>query len=228
MDSDDLYLQPRHREWASRSCVKLLKSCKESIQTMAISQEEVTQRDLYKKLRQACSTDAVLNTIERRASHFIRSSTMTTANTFVNNIKMIASHVQPFILSSVLKTICNSWPTSRRFMAGQPHCRFGCYAAGGDDVRHYPFCPVVIRFVTTVCNTTPEWIQRSSLRHFLMLEAGDPQDALATALWCDIVLNAYHAIRTSRSRTSPEGALRARVRIVATRIPRAANYLSLR
>ena len=153
---------------------------------------------------------------------------MTDATTFVQNLKAISTHVQPFVLTSALKTLCNCWPTSRLFVPGQPRCRFGCYAAGGDDVRHYPFCPIVITFITKACKTAPEWILNHSLKHFLLLTEGDPQDSLATALWCDTILNAYHAIRTSRNRISPDGALRARLRIITTRIPRAADYMDLR
>eukprot|EP00959_Pyramimonas_sp_CCMP1952_P276105 5771336-Pyramimonas_sp.AAC.1 len=48
------------------------------------------------------------------------------------------------VASSVLKTLCNAWATSRRFRAGRAGCRFGCYAVGGDDILHYFACPNLV------------------------------------------------------------------------------------
>ena len=53
-------------------------------------------------------------------------------------------YVKPFVLTAVPKTVCNAWPTSRRYGHNiGSHCRLGCFAVAGDDLRHYPFCPVV-------------------------------------------------------------------------------------
>eukprot|EP00972_Heterocapsa_arctica_P060307 8894821-Heterocapsa_arctica.AAC.1 len=67
---------------------------------------------------------------------------------FIDNMKAIYAVLPPFILSSVVKNLCNSWTTCRRSRDGHPYCCLGCYAVGGDDGRHYAFCPIVIDFIS--------------------------------------------------------------------------------
>ena len=60
----------------------------------------------------------------------------------------VAKFVKPFVFTAVIKTVCNAWPTSRRYGHNvASHCRLGCFAVAGDDLRHYPFCPVVAGFM---------------------------------------------------------------------------------
>ena len=52
------------------------------------------------------------------------------------------------MLTAVLKAVRDAWPTSRRYgHSDATHCRLGCFAVAGDDLRHYPFCPVVEGFI---------------------------------------------------------------------------------
>ena len=63
---------------------------------------------------------------------------------------LISNFVKLFILANLIKAVCNAPPTARRFPKGGSHsaCRFGCFAVGGDCVLHYPFCPVVLSFIS--------------------------------------------------------------------------------
>ena len=66
------------------------------------------------------------------------------AQSLILNFNSVSKYVKPFVLTAVFKTVCNAWPTSRRHGHNiASHCRLGCFAVAGDDLRHYPFCPVV-------------------------------------------------------------------------------------
>eukprot|EP00959_Pyramimonas_sp_CCMP1952_P448455 9390194-Pyramimonas_sp.AAC.1 len=51
-------------------------------------------------------------------------------------------HVPAFMITAVIKTICNSWTTTRRYRQGARGCSFGCSAIGGDCFLHYLSCPI--------------------------------------------------------------------------------------
>lgn len=44
----------------------------------------------------------------------------------------------------LLGALCNAWPTTLRFGEGPRGCRWGCFAVGGDDLRRYLPCPVML------------------------------------------------------------------------------------
>ena len=103
------------------------------------------------------------------------------------------------MLTAVLKTVCNAWPTFRRYGHNNAsHCRLGCFAVAGDDLRHYPFCPVVEVFIRSegdidVCL----WFRNRSLGHLLLLRPVDFEAMVTSSLWADIVFQAVNSSRSS-------------------------------
>ena len=103
------------------------------------------------------------------------------------------------MLTAVLKTLCNAWPTSRRYGFNvSSHCRLGCFAVAGDDLRHYPFCPVVEGFVKSegsldVCL----WLRNRSLGHFLLLHPVGVETMVVSSLWADIIFQSVNSSRNS-------------------------------
>ena len=92
------------------------------------------------------------------------------AQGFVLHFNCVAKYVKPFVLTAVTKTVCNAWPTSRRYGHNNvSHCRLGCFAVAGDDLRHYPFCPVVEGFIRSEGGIVCLWFRNRSLGHPLLL-----------------------------------------------------------
>ena len=64
----------------------------------------------------------------------------------------------------------------------------GCFAVAGDDLRHYPFCPVVEGFIRSegdidVCL----WFRNRSLGNFRLLHFVNFEAMVISSLWADII-----------------------------------------
>ena len=144
---------------------------------------------------------------------------------------LTSSFVRPFILATLIKTICNAHPTARRFPKGGSHsaCRFGCFAVGGDCVLHYPFCRVVISFISEnlggLLLSDLLWVVNSSIPHFFLLEKMFIGDLIRTAIWCGITSHSFNTRRAATAASSigwlssSRDTLHARMRTVFTRVP---------
>ena len=94
------------------------------------------------------------------------------AENLIFNMALISKFVKPDVTANLIRTVCNAHPTARRFPKGGSHsaCRFGCFAVGGDCVLHYPFCPVVLDFVSETVSARGLsdllWVADFSIPHF--------------------------------------------------------------
>ena len=144
-----------------------------------------------------------MSVLAKRVEHFGFDRPGDRAVNFVCNMENASRVLKPFVLGSVVRIVCNAHPTSRRFGGATGHtcCKFGCYAVGGDDIRHYPFCPVVIVYVESRTGTEHIgdllWHRVRSLGHFMILEQVHFEDIVRTLLWNDIVLQATNARRST-------------------------------
>ena len=146
---------------------------------------------------------------------------------------LISSFVKPFIPANLIKTICNAHPTARRFPKGGSHsaCRFGCFAVGDDCVLHYPFCPIVLDFISgdlgVFFGGGLLWVVNSFVPHFFLLERVHIGDLIRTAIWRGVLSHSFNSRRaaTAASATgwhsSSSDTLRARLGTVHTRVPSA-------
>ena len=78
------------------------------------------------------------------------------------------------------------------------HCRLGCFAVVGGDLRHYPFCPVVEGFIRSegdidVCLR----FRNKSLGHVLVLHPVKFEAMVISSLWADIIFQAANSARDS-------------------------------
>ena len=101
---------------------------------------------------------------------------------------------------------------------------------GGDDIRHFPFCPIVIGYIEGRTRTEHIggllWHRLRSLGHYMILEQVHFEDIVRTILWNGIVLQAANARRaTIASASTGVGALEARLRTVLARNSQAAKFL---
>ena len=165
--------------------------------------------------------------LSKRIRHLGFESCDELAQNLILNFRCVAEYVKPFVLTAVLKTVCNAWPTSRRYGHNNAtHCRLGCYAVAGDDLRHYPFCPVVEGFIRSegsidVCL----WIRNRSLGHLLLLHPVDFETMVVSSLWADIIFQSVNSARHSCARGGGASYLYARYRTVLSRIPLANRVL---
>ena len=139
----------------------------------------------------------------------------------------MAKFAKPFVLTAVTKTVCNAWPTSRRYGHNiASHCRLGCFAVAGDDLRHYPFCPVVEGFVRNegdldVCL----WFKNRSLGRMLLLHPVNFEAMVNSSLWADIIFQAVNSARSPTGNGRGTDFLYSRFRTVLARVPLASKSL---
>ena len=149
------------------------------------------------------------------------------ASRFIRNLSDLAHFVQPFVLAAVLKTVCNAWPTARRFRTSVGNeCKLGCGAELGDDVGHYPFCPVVAEFVRDQGGpSVPLFLRLRSLGHYMLLHHVNIEDLFITAIFQDVIFQATNARRSNNNLGTGKGSLFSRLRTVYTKIPAARKAL---
>jgi hypothetical protein len=165
--------------------------------------------------------------LARRLSYFGFEDSEVLAERLVDNLSCIAEFVAPFVLTAVVKSVCNAWPTARRFgFAHSSHCMFGCYSVGGDDILHYPFCPYVLEFINEECNGFFSlWTRLGSLGHFFLLHSVNVEDLVRTAIFNDLMFQAINARRNNVGVGSGKGALYTRFRSVCIKIHLARRLL---
>jgi hypothetical protein len=78
----------------------------------------------------------------------------------IERVSVVFYTFPDFVGVQLVRTWCSGWPTTRRFGEGLAGCRFGCFAVGGDDVRHYLCCPAAADAVRLLPNLqAPVWEQ---------------------------------------------------------------------
>ena len=96
----------------------------------------------------------------------------------------------------------------------------------GDDLRHYPFCPVVEGFVRNegdlgVCL----WFKNRSLGRMLLLHPVNFEAMVNSSLWADIIFQAVNSARSPTGNGRGTDFLYSRFRTVLARVPLANKSL---
>ena len=135
--------------------------------------------------------------------------------------------MQPFVLAAVLKTVCNAWPTARRFKSSVgAECKLGRAAELGDDVVHCPFCPAVAEFIREQGGpSVPLFLRLRSLGHYMLLHYVTIEDMFVTAIFQDVIFQAPNARRSNNNLGTGKDSLYSRLRTVYTKIPAARKAL---
>ena len=232
-NSDLAVLCPRHQQWIDGSSLFKLMEVKielSRIPGVSSLSGRRTQWGVMEILRGALGGHELRATISRRLQCFGIPRAWARAETFIFNMALISRFVKPFVLANIIKAVCNAHPTARRFPKGGSHsaCRFGCFAVGGDCVLHYPFCPVVLSFISDnlggLSMSDLLWVVNHSVPHFFLLEKTFIGDLVRTAIWCDII---YFSANTRRAATAASSAgwrgssrdsLHSRMRTVFSRV----------
>ena len=169
---------------------------------------------VMKVLRGALGDRELHDTIPRRLQYFKIGGAGGRAEVFIFNMALISRFVKFFILANLIRTVCNAHPTARRFPKGGSHsaCRFGCYAVGGDCVLHYPFCPIVLGFVSEnlgdLCFSDLLWVVSFSVPHFFLFGKVYIEDLIRTAIWCDVISHSFNSRRAASASAWPSSSSR--------------------
>ena len=104
--------------------------------------------------------------------------------------------VLPSIIASVLRTVCNAWTTTGRFVGPTAPCPFGCGRHDGDRFSHFPYCPTFAAWWKCECPNAHELVFQPSLDDVLLVSQNLPPEAVVQlALWSDVVGHCLHDIR---------------------------------
>jgi hypothetical protein len=233
-NSDDRVLQARHEVWMSTSSVTVLARMRSELGAIpAVVEAGDKQAKIVGILRGQEAPLALLETLVRRLTYFGFRDPRDRALCFIENVRIASRQLRPFVVSSMIKTVCNAHATARRFRGsgGHPYCRLGCSAVGGDDILHYPHCPVVKEFISEVTGVggydSLLWALLTSIGHYMILFPVFYADVVKTVIWNDVVMQSVNSQRAKGNKGSDSGksAMRARLRTIYARIPRARLYV---
>ena len=223
-DSDEAALVQRHQTWRLKSPMAFLRQVVSEVERIpGVVELPVVnlQRRLTRILKKGRSDEPLEEILADRIKYFGFKAPREMALRFINILSDLAHFVQPFVLAAVLKTVCNAWPTARRFRTSVgTECRLGCGAELGDDVVHYPFCPVVAEFIREQGGpSVPLFIRLRSLGHYMLLHYVNIEDLFITAIFQDVIFQATNARRSNNNLGTGKGSLLSRLRTVYTKIP---------
>ena len=217
-DSDDAIMYPRQAEWRMSSPINLLGKIVREVEVVP-GIVGLPSGDLQRTVVGICLKwrgGELVKVLIKRVGHLGFELCDVLAQNLSLNVNCVAKFVKPFVLTAVIKSVCNASPTSRGYGHNiAPHCRLGCFAVAGDGLRHYPFCPVVEGFIRSegdlgVCL----WFRNRSLGHMLLLHPVNFEAMVTSSLWADIIYQA----RTSSTNGRGTDFLFSRFRTVLARV----------
>ena len=94
----------------------------------------------------------------------------------------------PALRFSLLRSMCNAWPTSARMQSTRKACHL-CAAVDGDSLRHYAVCPAVLTSVPVVHPHYPaEWPRVADFSAFLLQDEPLPDASALSPARCGMML----------------------------------------
>ena len=143
-ESDDAVLHPKHTEWMGRLAMSTLAANRERVRGLegidGLGGGPTFREESLRFLRSEARGDGdLLSVLAKRVGHFGFDRPGDRAVNFVCNMENASRVLKPFVLGSMIRTVCNAHATSRRFGGATGHtcCKFGGDAVGGDDIRNY-------------------------------------------------------------------------------------------
>ena len=229
-DSDDAFFLPRLRGWASTNSLSYLCRVKREVEAIPGAPVDAGQlhfqRIVMTFLRSIAGSSALRDTLVRRAIHFGFRRPADMVENFVTNMNAVSTVLPPYVMASMLRTVCNAWTTSRRFRDDHRHCRLGCLAVGGHDIRHYPFCPVFLQYVSGVSVLSDcLWANSGELSYFMLMQVSGIEDLVRTALWVDVLLQGVNWMRLHPSEDFSDRVFHSRLRTSLAKVPSAGSFV---
>ena len=174
----------------------------------------------------------MIKVLTKRVEHLGFEFCSVLAQDLVLNFNCVAKFVKPFVFTAVIKTVCNAWPTSRRYGHNiASHCRLGCFLWQGTTSDTTPFALWWGVFVSSEGDLDVCLRFRSrSLGHLLLPHPVKFEAMVTSSFWADIICQAVNSARSSSAAVRGTGFLFSRYRTVLARVPlanRALKGLSL-
>eukprot|EP00959_Pyramimonas_sp_CCMP1952_P384661 8061625-Pyramimonas_sp.AAC.1 len=148
------------------------------------------------------------------------------------NLRIANRLLAPSTAVAYLKSICNAWPTTKRYRQACRPCRC-CEVEGGDSIRHMFECPVLIPALSRVLPVLPASFSSCSalVRLFISDVSQMTQDQmLASLLVHDLAFATFNALR-HLGRQGPDvipNLVNARARVLSKRSRRCRDLFMAR
>ena len=124
--------------------------------------------------------------------------------TALRHVKIATALKLPSIIAGVLKTWCNGWCTSRRFVEARKDCLYGCGCHQGDSLEHYLVCPLVAQCHALAAPTLPPPTTTSPPELLLGLVANVPRDIVkARFILLYTTFLTYEQLRANNTTSPP-------------------------
>eukprot|EP00959_Pyramimonas_sp_CCMP1952_P141904 2970434-Pyramimonas_sp.AAC.1 len=174
----DVLLLPRLPNWLQHSVAHTWLENYKRLVAIAprLAEDDVheVQKKVFRLLRSRREVPPIAHLLGPRIRYFWPEAPWEVSDAAFRCIHFPVKRAGPFAAVSHIKTICNAWPTTRRFRQGTQSCRFGCKALFGDAVDHYLHCPAALSVLPVVLpNLPPDYAARARHEHFF-LEAPRP------------------------------------------------------
>ena len=219
-DSDDRFLSPPFPHWRSTAVIVQIREAYKSIYAIRAIRPALlsSDRDLQKLLcrhlrRQVDVSMEIGQLFLRRATRFAPHDPNYLAQHVLGFLR--SSHtLPPSVLSSILFTFMNAWPTSDRFQQYGGQCKFGC-GADLDRLEHYLVCPKLFGVAASRFGISIPALPEPQLQHLFLALLPGPHGT-KVACYIDCVRHAHLVSRNNANLNSAVAVL-ARLKILCLR-----------
>ena len=177
-----------------------------------------------------CTTSNVrplLPSIRRRLTYWdIGEDVSTYAQRTIANMMKASKMLPPGVVTSVVYTVCNAWPTTRRF---QPYLVGPCHACSlvrMDHVIHYLMCPTMKRAWAEIGAQFdfPDG-RRNTILAFSLTSCLEDHEIVRRCIICDCFRKAFNGMRCGGSPSRLKQVFTARLRFWAMKDAAYAKFL---
>jgi hypothetical protein len=195
-------LSPYLRGWTSAGVVGHMRDTRAELQVIFDCPPPVgrgIQAWAVKLLRKQFNLDLVDRVLMKRTAAMTGTPvTLEVASRIRARLFSLHQLVPQVVQSSMVRSVCNAWPTTGRFSGPRLPCPFGCKAVWGDRWAHFSTCSAIRKMWTTTCPSTDAifFCAELTLEVVLLLSPRlAPDVVVQLALWSDVVGHCANDIR---------------------------------
>lgn len=230
--SDAAALAPRRPEWSAGNSLSSMRAARARVKALParIRDAGSLQKAIQRHLERSSAVRDLQGWYARRASHLWGYAPPDgQSRLFFARIRMLFRALPDFVFFARLRTLGNAWLTSRRMSRHVDVCKFGCYAVGGDCIRHYFLCPAVADAIRQSRARPPCWLQAGHIGLVTFAVPLPEEEVLRVGMWNYTVYLAYTTARRQEDQMEASSAaelFRACIRSAVARAPAARRILA--
>jgi hypothetical protein len=202
-------LSPFLREWSRRGALGYLAAVKAHVESIAGLPTETygLQRWAAKALLAAAPRESLDKSIAKRLSTFTKKVVGTEAALLARyRIFAVKDLVPACSIASIIRTLCNAWTTTGRFVGPTAACPFGCGTPEADRFAHFPGCASLRELWQEVCPSIAPFFQHLSLDTItLTAPLLSSSEVVQVIVWTDVVGQCLNEARASVPPLSIQG-----------------------